>query len=67
MRVNSSAIADVDYKPSRRRLRLEYTNGRTYDYLGVPIEVYEDLIAADSIGEFVNREVKPNYDCSEVE
>ena len=30
-------------------------------------ESYVQLLSADSAGEFVNLEIKPNYDCSEVE
>jgi hypothetical protein len=65
--VASSAIANVGYDSARRILRLEYTNGRNYHYLAVPPHVHEDLIGALSIGEFVNLEIKPHYDCEEVD
>ena len=65
--VDSSAITSAGYDAGRRLLRLEYRNGRIYDYLNVPPEIYEDVLNADSPGEFVNLEVKPNYDYSEVE
>ena len=65
--VNSTAIARVDYVASTRTLRLEYTSGRIYVYFEVPPQVYEQLLAADSVGEFVNREIKPRFDCAEVE
>lgn len=64
--VDSSAIASAGYDAGRRLLRLEYRNGRIYDYLNVSPEIYEDVLNADSAGEFVNLEVKPNYDCDEV-
>lgn len=64
--VNSSAITSVGYDSAKRILLLEYTNGRTYHYLKVPPDIYEDLMSADSIGEFVNLEIKPHYDCDEV-
>jgi hypothetical protein len=65
--IESTAIARAGYDPAKRILRLQYTNGRIYDYLDVPPEIYKQLLNADSAGEFVNLEVKPNYDCSEVE
>lgn len=65
--IESTAIARVGYDSRKRTLRLEYRNGRIYDYFDVPPEVHKELLSADSAGEFVNLEIKPNYDCSEVE
>ena len=64
--LDSSAIARVGYNDTRRVLRLEYRGGGTYDYFEVPPEIYRELLSSGSVGEFVNREIKPNYDCDEV-
>ena len=64
--IYSTAIARTGYDADRRVLRLEYKSGRIYDYHGVPPEKYEELLSAGSVGEFVNLEIKPNYECSEV-
>ncbi|MDB5862580.1 MAG: hypothetical protein JWO70_386, partial [Betaproteobacteria bacterium] len=64
--IDSSAIARAGYDVPRKILRLEYRNGRIYDYSKVPPPIYKRLLNADSAGEFVNLEIKPNYDCSEV-
>ena len=65
--IHSAAIARTGYDAARHILRLEYTSGRIYDYLDVPPEKYDQLLNAGSIGEFVNQEIKPNYECSEVD
>lgn len=65
--VDSSVIAAVGYDDGARRLRLEYRSGRTYDYLDVPPEVYEELMSGGSMGEYVNGVIKPNYDCVELD
>ena len=65
--IDSTAIARVGYDPARQILRLQYTNDRIYDYFDVPPELYEQLLSAESAGEFVNLEIKPNYDYSEIE
>jgi hypothetical protein len=65
--VDSSAVSEVGYDADRHVLRLEYTNGRIYDYFNVPQTAYDELLAAESVGEFVNLDIKPFYDCSEVE
>lgn len=65
--IDSTAIARTGYSGAKRILRLEYRNGRIYDYFDVPPEIYKEMLSADSAGEFVNLEIKPNYDYSEVE
>jgi hypothetical protein len=65
--IDSTAIARVGYDTEKRILRVEYRSGRAYDYFDVPPQVYEQLLSADSAGEFVNLEIKPNYDYIEVE
>ena len=65
-RIQSSAIAAVGYDRKSQTLRLQYTNGRTYEYLDVPPEMHRELLNAESAGEFVNLEIKPNYDYREV-
>ena len=64
--IDSTAISGVGYDSGQHILRLQYVNGRIYDYFELPSKIYEQLLKADSAGEFVNLEVKPNYDCSEV-
>lgn len=65
--IDSTAIARVGYDVATRTLRLEFRSGRIYDYVEVPPEIYKQVLNADSAGEFVNLEIKPNFDCSEVE
>jgi hypothetical protein len=65
--IDSAAIARAGYDPAKRVLRIQYTNGRAYDYLDVPPSIYEQLMNAESAGEFVNRESKPSYESAEVE
>jgi hypothetical protein len=60
-RVDSSAVRRVGYEEPDHVLRLEYANGGVYDYLEVPEEEAERLMASDSIGGYVNRRIKPRY------
>ncbi|WP_152365220.1 KTSC domain-containing protein [Microlunatus speluncae] len=60
-RVSSSSIRAVGYDDEHGRLFLEYTNGGRYVHFGVPASVYRDLLAAESIGAYVNRVIKPRY------
>lgn len=58
---DSSAIESAAYDDELHILDLWYKGGDRYRYSGVPIEVYRGLQSAPSAGEYVNREIKPNF------
>ena len=60
-KVDSSAVERVDYTADTGTLDIWYMGGGHYSYFGVPPEVYEALLAAPSIGAFVNSHVKAHY------
>jgi lysyl-tRNA synthetase class 2 len=64
--VRSGAVSAVGYDPTTNELDIEYTGGDVYRYSMVPPSVHRELLAADSIGAFVNREVKPHYPGREI-
>lgn len=59
--VNSTAVRRVDYTAETGTLDIWYQGGHRYSYFDVPPELYETLLAADSVGAFVNEQVKPHY------
>ena len=60
-RVDSSVIAEVGYDDERALLEVEFKTGRVYHYLDVPPEVFEELIAADSVGGYFNEQIRRGY------
>lgn len=62
--VNSSSVRSVGW--SDGTLELEYVNGSTYQYYDVPQPTFAALLAAASIGAYVNTHIKPCYDYREV-
>lgn len=60
-RVSSTAVERVDYTGATRTLDIWYAGGARYSYFDVPPELYEALLAAPSIGAFVNVEVKDRF------
>ena len=60
-RLSSSAVERARYDEESRTLDIWYSGGDRYSYLDVPREAYDALLAAPSIGAFVNREIKPRY------
>ena len=59
--VESASIASVGYDPQSCTLEVVFRNSGVYRYFDVPLHVYARLLAADSVGTFVNKEVKANY------
>lgn len=65
--VTSSSISAVGYDDAHGRLFLDYVNGGRYVHYGVPASVHRELLAAESIGAYVNRVIKPRYPAESVE
>lgn len=57
--VDSSNIKSVGYL--NNNLLVEYHSGDVYSYHNVPISLYEKLITAESVGRFINSEIKGKY------
>lgn len=62
--VDSSSVRSVGW--SDGTVELEYVNGHIYQYFAVPQPTYAALLAAPSIGAYVNKHIKPYYDFREV-
>ena len=61
--VSSSSIAQVGYRPSESTLGIRFRNGREYWYFDVAAVVFEELSAAESIGQYFNRNIRTSgYD-----
>ena len=65
--VESTAIASLGYDAGARTLEVEFTSGAVYQYFDVPEVEYRKLLAAESIGEYLNRQIKPKYRSTQVE
>jgi hypothetical protein len=59
--VDSKSVAAVGYDAERFELEVEFRNGRVYRYEQVPIAAYRLLLQAPSIGEYVNKVIKPRF------
>ena len=65
--VESDCIRSVGYGARTRVLEVEFRPGGVYRYLGVPRDVYRELMDAESRGAYLNLHIKPNYQCYRVE
>jgi hypothetical protein len=64
--VTSASVKSVGYDVASGTLELEFVNGSVYQYYEVPQPTYAGLMAASSIGNYVNTEIKPYFDFAEV-
>ena len=52
-KVESSMIYAVGYDPDKQTLEVVFFSGGIYRYLGVPQQVYDELMAAGSKGQYM--------------
>lgn len=56
--VSSKSASAVAYDETSNTLGVRYLNGSEYHYFGVPKSVYEGLLSASSVGQFLDQHVK---------
>jgi KTSC domain len=59
--VESSTLITVAYDCTSRVLRLQFPNHATYCYFGVPLGIYQNLMAAQSKGSYFNRKIRGHF------
>jgi hypothetical protein len=64
--VASSAVRAVRFHAARNELDVRFEEGREYRYGNVPRSKFHALLQADSIGEFINHEIKPYHPFQEI-
>jgi hypothetical protein len=65
--VSSSNLASVGYDEVGQVLEVEFRHGGVYQYVGVSPTVFDELMAADSLGSYLARRIKPRYPFRRVE
>ncbi len=63
--VTSSTIRSVGHDGNT--LEIEFKNGSVYHYPDVPAELFEELLAADSVGQFFGTRIRPAFAGTKVE
>lgn len=65
-RVKSSDIASVGYDRGARILEVEFVRGSVYQYVNVGENVYNELMSADSLGNYFNTHIRDQYQNTKV-
>ena len=56
--VQSSMMTAVGYDAQNKTLRIRFIQDADYDYSGVPPEIYQSLLSAESKGKYYHRYIK---------
>lgn len=59
--VSSSTIASVGYDETIQLLEIEFIKTGIYQYMNVPLSIYEALMTAPSLGVFLNANIKGQF------
>lgn len=60
--VESTLVQQIGYDPDTQTLIVKLvTDGSVYEYYGVPQEVYDQFMAAESKGHFFTKYIKNSY------
>jgi len=61
--VRSSAINAIGYDADTQRMKIIFTEGKTYDFCRVPPYIYNGLLTATSKGTYYNVHIRDRYQC----
>jgi len=65
--LQSAALKSVFYDVKRHSLRATFRDsGCSYVYEDVPLELYDALLFADSVGSFFNQNIRDRFVCRKV-
>lgn len=58
---NSTQVSKAWYDEEKQALFVTFKTGKTYRYDEVPLSVWEASLQAESIGKFLNTDIKGKY------
>ena len=56
--IDSDSVRSIGYQPENQLLEIEFSGGGVYQYEGVDQWEHLELISAESVGTYVNQELK---------
>lgn len=64
--VDSSNVSAIGYDEDSQTLQVEFNSGATYQYFDVPQQIFEGMLDAGSVGQYLNQHVKGIFRYSRV-
>ena len=67
LNVESSNVASIAFDQSSSELHVKFNAGGHYAYKGVSIQTFGSMLAAESVGKFLNENIKPLFSFVQVD
>jgi hypothetical protein len=65
--LQSTSLNAATYEGQDAFLELEFRNGAIYRYLGVPEQVYQELLSAESKGQYFNQHIRNRFPYAKID
>ena len=65
--LDSEMLIAAGYDPESRILQVVYRTGGTYRYKNVPSYRYDELMSAESIGQYMHKHIIGHYDYERID
>jgi len=62
----SSNLDEIGYDHDVNLLEIRFKNGGVYQYSGVPVSIYKELMSAPSEGSYFHHCIRDKYPCIKV-
>lgn len=59
---DSKTVSGIRYNPKDQIMTVTYVTGKSYNYFNVPESIFELALQAESIGTFLNHNIKGVYE-----
>ncbi len=59
--IKSTNIHSIGYDPVTSELKIKFHTGKTYTYRDVPPDIYQNLVSADSAGQFFHTNIRNSF------
>jgi hypothetical protein len=65
--LQSTSLHTATYQDQSALLELEFRDGTTYRYRGVPEQVYQELLRSESKGRYFNQYIRNRFPCAKID
>jgi hypothetical protein len=65
--LQSTSLNAATYQGEYAFLELEFRNGAIYRYLGVPEQIYQELLSAESKGQYFHQHIRNRFPYTKID
>ena len=65
--LQSTSLSAATYQEQSASLELEFRSGAIYRYIGVPAQVYQELLHSESKGRYFNQHIRNRFPYTQID